>query len=369
MNFTKNDQLQKCIVTPDTTIAAAIKVLDLAGVGILLVCDQCRHVLGVITDGDIRRAILRSVSLSDQCISIANKDFTSVKEGISITDAIHKMDHSKKFILNHLPVLDNSGHAVDLLLRRDLEKNKKLPLQAFIMAGGVGKRLRPLTKEIPKPMLKVGDKPILEHIIVQLCDIGIDNIKISTNYLKEKISDYFGNGENFGVNIEYVNEKQPLGTAGSIALVEAPTDPLLVINGDILTGVNFQAMFDFHIENGADMTVGVRKYEFQVPYGVVESEGNRICSLKEKPLHQFFVNAGIYLIQPPMLAHIPTDKYYDMTDLVNELLLKRKNIISFPIIEYWLDIGMPEDFKRANSEFCEIFGVKYKDSRTINTVK
>ena len=241
---------------------------------------------------------------------------------------------------------------MDLLLRRDLVGDKKLPLQAFIMAGGVGKRLKPLTDDIPKPMLKVGNKPILEHIVGQLRDTGIENIRISTNYLREKISDYFGNGENFGVNIEYVNEDQPLGTAGSIGLVKAPTNPLLVINGDILTGVNFRAMFNFHVEHEADMTVGVRKYEFQVPYGVIECDGYKICGLQEKPLHQFFVNAGIYLIQPPMLAHIPSARRYDMTDLVNELLLREKNVVSFPIIEYWVDIGMPGDFKRANEKYA-----------------
>ncbi|MDL1980922.1 MAG: nucleotidyltransferase family protein [Deltaproteobacteria bacterium] len=358
MDVNKKEQLQRCTVAPETTIVEAIEILDCAGVGILLVCDQHRHILGVITDGDIRRAILRSVPFSDQCISIANKDFTSVQKGIFPADALRMMDHSKRFFVNHLPVIDSSGQVVDLLLRRDLVSDKKLPLQAFIMAGGVGKRLRPLTKEIPKPMLKVGNKPILEHIVGQLCDTGIENIRISTNYLREKITGYFGNGEKFGVKIEYVNEDQPLGTAGSIGLVDAPTDPLLIINGDILTGVNFQAMFDFHIEHEADMTVGVRKYEFQVPYGVVECDGHRICGLQEKPSYQFFVNAGIYLIQPSTHAHIPSERRYDMTDLVKDLLRQGKNVVSFPIIEYWVDIGMPEDFKRANGEYCEAFGEK-----------
>lgn len=355
MDENKKERLQRCVVAPETTIAEAVKILDSAGVGILLVCDQERErqLLGVITDGDIRRAILRSIPFSDHCMSIANKDYTSVQEGISPTDALRMMDHSKSFFVNHLPVLDSSGRVVDLLLRRDLVSDEKLPLQAFIMAGGVGKRLRPLTDDMPKPMLQVGKKPILEHIVDQLRDTGIENIKISTNYLREKITDYFGNGENFGVNIEYVNEDQPLGTAGSIGLVDTPTDRLLIINGDILTGTNFRAMFDFHVEHEADMTVGVRRYEFQVPYGVIECDGYRICGLQEKPLHQFFVNAGIYLLQPSMLAHIPTDRPYDGTDLIKDLVLQHKNVVSFPIIEYWIDIGQHDDYKKANSDYSK----------------
>lgn len=358
----QKDQLHKCIVSPETTIGEAIEILDRSGVGILLVCNRQRRILGVITDGDIRRAILKSISFSERCILITNKKFTYVKEGTSKKEALQIMDHGKNFFVNHLPVINNDGIVTGLLLRRDLINDKKLPLQAFIMAGGLGKRLRPLTDEIPKPMLKVGNKPILEHIVGQLCDTGIENIKISTNYLKDKIIDYFGNGNNFGVNIEYVKEEKPLGTAGSIGLVDTPTEPLLVINGDVLTGVNFKAMFDFHVENEADMTVGVRKYEFQVPYGVIESDGHRICTLKEKPIHEFFVNAGIYLIQPPMLSYIHTEKSYDMTDLVNELLQRRKNVVSFPIIEYWVDIGLPEDFKKANGDFYELTGLAFQDN-------
>ena len=352
----RKERLEKVIISSEMPIHKVIQRLDLAGTGMLLVCDQHRRLLGVISDGDIRRAILRSVPFSDHCISIANKDFTSAREGIPTAYALFIMDHSKRFFLNHLPVLDSSGQVVDLLLRRDLVSDEKLPLQAFIMAGGLGKRLGPLTDDMPKPMLQVGKKPILEHIVDQLRDTGIENIRISTNYLREKITGYFGNGENFGVNIEYVNEDQPLGTAGSIGLVDTPADPLLVINGDILTGINFRAMFDFHVEHEADMTVGFRKYEFQVPYGVIECDGYRICSLQEKPLHQFFVNAGIYLIQPAMHAHIPTEKFYDMTDLVKELLRQGKSVVSFPIIEYWVDIGMPEDLKRANGDYSEVIG-------------
>ncbi|QTA93607.1 nucleotidyltransferase family protein [Desulfonema magnum] len=358
MKENKKELLRKCTVAPENTIAEAVKTLDRSGLGILLVCDQHRRLLGVITDGDIRRSILRSIPFSDQCIDIANKDFTAAQESISPTDALRIMDNSKKFYVNHLPLLDSRGRVVNLLLRRGLVGDVKLPLQAFIMAGGLGKRLRPLTDDMPKPMLQVGKKPILEHIVDQIRNAGIENIRISTNYLRKKITGYFGNGEKFGVNIEYVNEDQPMGTAGSIGLVDPPTDPLLVINGDILTGVNFRAMFDFHIEHKADMTVGIRKYEFQVPYGVIECNGHSICGLREKPQHQFFINAGIYLIQPSMYAHIPTDRHYDMTDLVRNLLGQGKTVISFPIIEYWVDIGMPEDFKKANNEYREVFHTK-----------
>jgi NDP-sugar pyrophosphorylase family protein len=199
-------------------------------------------------------------------------------------------------------------------------------------------------------MLPVGDRPLMEVIIEQLRQSGIGRVNITTHYLPDKITDYFGNGENFGVELNYVSEDRPLGTAGSLGLINWPRDTLLVINGDILTKVNFRAMLDYHHEHGADITVGVRKYDLQVPYGVVECEDQRVSRLREKPSLSFFVNAGIYMLEPRVNQHIPNGEHYDMTDLIDRLIQKGRPVVSFPIVEYWLDIGEPSDYARAQED-------------------
>ena len=221
---------------------------------------------------------------------------------------------------------------------------------AMVLAGGKGERLKSLTKDTPKPMLRVGDRPLLERIICQLQRNGIRCINISTHYQEEKISSHFKDGKEFGLDIQYINEDFPRGTAGAISMLDDTDQPLLVINGDILTDVDFSAMLEFHRENHAELTVGVRQYDIQVPYGVVECEGVRITRIREKPLYTFFVNAGIYLLEPNIRALIPRDEKYDMTDLIEMLMKKGRAIVSFPIIEYRLDIGNPEDYAQAQED-------------------
>jgi NDP-sugar pyrophosphorylase family protein len=190
----------------------------------------------------------------------------------------------------------------------------------------------------------------MEVIIEQLRQSGIGRVNITTHYLPDKITEYFGNGENFGVELNYVSEDRPLGTAGSLGLIDWPQETLLVINGDILTKVNFRAMLNYHHEHGADITVGVRKYDLQVPYGVVECEDQRVSRLREKPSLSFFVNAGIYMLEPRVNQHIPNGEHYDMTDLIDRLIQKGRPVVSFPIVEYWLDIGEPSDYARAQED-------------------
>lgn len=347
----RKERLQKAIIAPDMSISEAIEKLDYAGTGILLICDPMNLLQGVITDGDIRRAILHSLPLSDHCITIANTNPVYARQGISVQDALFMMDHAKKFYVNHLPVVDIKGKVVDLLLRRDFLDEGQIALQAVIMAGGFGTRLRPMTEDVPKPMIPVGEKPVLEHIINRLSGCGIKEIKITTHYLSDKIKDYFGDGKNFDVTLDYINEENPLGTAGALSQIEDAKDPLLVINGDILTDIDFGKMFEFHREQRADLTVGVRRYEFQVPYGVIQCEGSEIQAIHEKPLHQFFVNAGIYILQPQILTFIPKEQRYDMTDLIKRLISENKNVVSFPIREYWLDIGQPTDLEKALKDY------------------
>jgi len=318
--------------------------------GILLLCEDDRKLVGVLTDGDIRRAILRGVSFDEPCISIASRNPVVAPLRVSPSEALHLMDHSRDFVVNHLPVVDAEGRAVDLLLRRDLVTEDQLALSAVIMAGGFGTRLRPLTEELPKPMLPVGGRPLMELIIEQLRQAGIRRVNVTTHYRSEEIIEHFGDGRAFGVEIKYVTEDRPLGTAGALGLMEIPNEPLLVINGDILTQVDFRAMLDFHREQRADMTVAVRQHEFRVPYGVVETNGVTITGISEKPVVQHFINAGIYLLNPGVCQFIPNGQPYDMPDLISRLLAEGRRVVSFPVREYWLDIGQSADYKQAQED-------------------
>ena len=216
-----------------------------------------------------------------------------------------------------------------------------------IMAGGAGTRLLPLTEHIPKPMLPVGGKPLIEIIIEQLRDAGVRQINISTHHGHEKITEHFGDGQHLGIELSYVAEDQPLGTAGALGLLKCPEHTMLVINGDILTGVDFRAMLAFHREHSADLTIAVRQYGIQVPYGVIECDGSVVRQLTEKPAVNFLVNAGIYLLEPMVHQYIPSKQRFDMTDLIQRLLDVQRKIVSFPIHEYWVDIGQPSDYQLA----------------------
>jgi NDP-sugar pyrophosphorylase family protein len=218
------------------------------------------------------------------------------------------------------------------------------------MAGGFGSRLRPLTDQIPKPMLPVGDRPLLERTIARLRDSGIRTVNVTTHHLADQIKSHFGDGEAMGVDIHYVSEERPLGTCGGLRLVEELKEPVLVINGDILTGVNFGDLVGFHRKVGADATVCVRKYEVQVPYGVVEVDGTWLRGVKEKPSVGFFVNAGIYLLEPTVQRFIPEGERFDMTDLIARLLAEGRPVATFPIVEYWLDVGQPADYAQAQRD-------------------
>ena len=232
----------------------------------------------------------------------------------------------------------------------NLIPTQDLPIQAVIMAGGLGIRLRPLTEDLPKPMLPVGGKPLMELVIEQLRQIGIRRVNVTTHYKPEKISDHFGDGSSFGIDLQYINEDKPLGTGGALGLIDAPKETMLVINGDILTQVDFRAMLAYHQEHRAVMTVAVRQYDIKVPYGVIECEESRVCALKEKPQMHFLVNAGIYLLEPKVYEFIPKHEHFNMTDLIQRLLDSDQIVTSFPIIEYWLDIGKLADYEQAQKD-------------------
>ncbi len=335
------------IVSPEMSIADAIAQLDRAGTGALVLCSSGRGLCGLLTDGDIRRAVLRKVSLNEPCGSIATRSPVVALDSISARDALHLMDRHD---INHLPLVDAHADLVEFVLRRDLMKESPPDLSAVIMAGGFGKRLLPLTEEVPKPMLPLGDRPLLERTIEQLRLAGIREINLTTHYLTPSIVQHFGDGEAFGVRINYTNEDQPLGTAGGLKLLKRAEGSFLVINGDVLTGVSFQKMLLYHRKHNAMMTVGVRTHELEVPFGVVECDEERITQLREKPSLTLFINAGIYLLEPAACDYIPDGQRFDMTDLIEKLLDEGRMVVSFPIIEYWQDVGRHENYRQAQED-------------------
>ena len=356
MNFSKQDaeeRLRKVIIPPGLTISLAVPILDRAGTGILLLCDDDRRLLGVMTDGDIRRAILHNVSFNKPCSAIATRKPLTAPGNVSSAEAMHLMDCGRSFMVNHLPLVDEAGRVVALLLRRDFVSESELRLSAVIMAGGFGKRLLPLTRDIPKPMLPVGGRPLMQRTVELLRDAGISRVNVTTHYRHDKIAEHFGDGREFGVEMNYVTEDQPLGTAGALALMKAPDEPLLVINGDILTQVDFRAMLAYHREHEADLTVGLRQFDFQVPYGVLECDGPLVSRVCEKPRLSFLANGGIYLLEPSVYPWIPAGERCDMTDLIQRLINADRRVVGFPITEYWLDIGSPKEYAKAQKDVTD----------------
>jgi NDP-sugar pyrophosphorylase family protein len=238
------------------------------------------------------------------------------------------------------------------ILNESWDQVNNLSNPVLIMAGGLGSRLHPLTQDRPKPMLQVGGKPLLEIIIGQLKNYGYTNILLSVNYHREYIEDYFRDGDLFGVHITYIRENRRLGTAGSVFLArQYLQEPFFVINGDILTKVNFQNIMSFHLQENTDLTVATTQHGIQIPYGVIETNGSKVECLREKPRLDFFINAGIYCMNPGVINYIPKDEYFDMTNLIDDLLIQKQSVSSFPIHEYWLDIGQIADYEKANEDY------------------
>ncbi|EGQ8295091.1 CBS domain-containing protein [Vibrio parahaemolyticus] len=342
------------LLEASATILEALEIINKEALRVALVIDKEQHLVGVVTDGDIRRGLLNNLSLNDAIALVMNTNPTVAEVGAERETLIDLME--SKGVLS-IPLLKD-GKVVGLeTLHGALSKNK-YQNPVFIMAGGFGTRLRPLTDTCPKPMLKVGDKPILETVVKSFIKAGFSNFYISTHYMPEQIHQHFGDGSNLGVNISYVHEDSPLGTGGALGLLpeDMPKDlPLIMINGDVLTKVDFQRLLNFHIENDADATMCVREYDYQIPYGVINGEGNQITSMVEKPVQRFFVNAGIYVVSPRVIQSVEKNQNIDMPTLLEQHMKERQKVLMFPIHEYWLDIGRMDDFKRAQ---CDIKGLE-----------
>ena len=343
---------EKILILPTQSIREALKVIDEQSSRIALVTDENKKLLGTVTDGDIRRALLKSTSIDEEVRHIMNPHPLTIAEGEN--DEKVKTEMHRRGILS-VPVV-HQGRVVGLKSVIEQNTTDSFENPIFLMAGGFGTRLRPLTNDCPKPLLKVGDKPILEITLRNFISYGFKNFYISTHYMPEKIQEYFGNGDKWGVNIKYVYEEEPLGTGGALSLL--PKDlmqlPLIMINGDILTNINYNKLLSFHNSNSADATMCVREYEYQIPYGVISAEGNRVVKMVEKPVQQFYVNAGIYVLNPDIISLVNDNQKIDMPTLLEQKMEQGGTVNMFPIHEYWLDIGRMDDFEKAQRDIYNI---------------
>jgi dTDP-glucose pyrophosphorylase/predicted transcriptional regulator len=345
--------IEDIIVEESSSILEVLEIIDKSSKQLAIVVDENKKLLGTISDGDIRRALLQNISLTNSVKNIYYKTPTVANINDTREDIINICKIKK---IHQIPIVDNNGNLVGLEILDELISKEQKRNKVILMVGGLGTRLRPLTEETPKPMLKVGSKPILQTIIEKFAEYGYTNIVMCVNYKSHIIQDYFEDGSKFGVNIEYVLEEQRMGTAGALSLLKnKPTEPFFVMNGDLLTNVNFEHLHDFHTASESMGTMCVREYDFQVPYGVVNIENSKILSIEEKPTHKFFVSAGIYMLSPDVLKYIPKNEFYDMPTLFEKLISENTNVISFPLREYWLDIGRMEEYKKANEEYGDVF--------------
>jgi dTDP-glucose pyrophosphorylase len=344
------NKIRDQILKEDSSIEQAIKVLNRTEM--VIVVNEVGKLLGTITDKDIRNALLKKVNINTKITKIMNSSPTYLVEPID-TKELRKTKKKSKY--SFYPVVDSNKIITNIY---SLDKVQKIDNDhvVFIMAGGLGKRLGPITTNLPKPMLKVGTKPVLQTIVENYKRHNFKKFLISVNHLADIIKNYFQDGSLFGVEINYIEEKKPLGTAGSLSLMrEKPQKPFFVSNGDVLSKVNVSEMLDFHIQNKALITVGMSQYKHQIPYGVFEVEDKGIKSFNEKPIKTFFINAGIYIIDPEVLDIIPKNKFINMTDIINIFMNNSKNVLAFPIHEYWIDIGQLDHLTKAEKEYGEIF--------------
>ena len=344
---------KESVVLPTASVRDVMQVMDKSALQIAFVVDEGKRLLGAVTDGDVRRSILRGGDLSQSVTAIMSVHPIAALQG---TDRAALLRLMKAKTIRQIPLVDEENHLVGLAQMEELLYRSKRDNAVVLMAGGLGTRLRPLTDKIPKPLLKVGAKPILETILESFLDGGFHRFYFAVNYKSRMIEDYFGDGSRFGAEIEYLHENKRMGTAGALYfLPEIPKEPILVMNGDLLTKVDFGELLDYHIEQAAIATMAVREYNYQVPYGVIDFDGEQITGIREKPSYSFFVNAGIYVLNPEAVARVDKEEFFDMPQLFDELIASGKKTTVFPVREYWLDIGRMDDFQRAQEEYGEMF--------------
>jgi len=343
-------------ISPYDSVLFAISALEKSLKTLVSVVDKDGVLLGVVSDGDIRRALIAHFDVNTSVSEIMNTSPFYFSQGLTRAEMRKIL---KKNRIEAAPILDDKHQVIDIFYIGDIEDGKERGGQrsqfgaAVIMAGGEGRRLRPLTDELPKPMLKVGGISIIERQVRSLAKHGIKNIFITINYCGDKISEYFKDGSSFGVSIKYVQEEKKLGTAGALSLISSNTfeGPILVINGDVITTIDFNSFGYFHFSNNAKLSIAAMKYIVDVPYGVVQNHNENVLGIVEKPSKQYLCNAGIYAIEKDLITSIPHNAFFNMTDLVQKVLSDKQKIVVFPMFEYWTDIGSKSELEKARQQF------------------
>ena len=343
---------RQTLVDKDDSLRSVLGTIDESELQVALVADENLKLLGLITDGDVRRALLRGLTLEAKAKDVMTSKPTVVKPNMKAR-ALSALMRQRE--LRHIPVIDEEGHILDLALPGRSAEPEQFDNEVVLMAGGLGTRLGELTKEMPKPLLRVGGKPILETILESFLNQGFSNFTVAVNYRSELIEEYFGDGSRWGARLRYLRERERLGTCGALRLLEdTPQKPFFVMNADLLTQINFVHMLEFHQRYPQVATMAVREYQSQIPFGVVQMEGSYITNIVEKPVQQHFVNAGVYILEPGCLDLLPSEGAYNMTELFHDLIKRDEKTASFAIHEYWLDIGRLSDLERANLDYSDL---------------
>lgn len=348
------EYLKNHIISDHITIKEALGILDKQGLiaNVLFAIDKNNRLRGSITDGDIRRGLLKEININSPVEMIMNTRCRYIKNAF---DEVELINAYRKLNIFFLPIVDEEMRIISILNLRDYKNT--LPVDALIMAGGKGQRLLPLTLDKPKPLLKIGNKPVIEYNIDRMKSFGIKNIYISINYLGEQLVSYFGDGSSKNISLKFINEEKPLGTIGAVKLVEAELNnkAVLIMNSDLLTTIDLSEFYNEFISTNADMAVAATSYHVDIPYAVLEiTNDNIVHSLKEKPRYTYYSNAGIYLIKKNVLNYIPHNDFFDSTDLMECLIKEGKKVITFPILGYWMDIGNMDDYKKAQEDIKHI---------------
>ncbi len=343
---------EKALVGPDTPLREALRAIDQARTQLALVADADQRLLGTLSDGDARRALLRGMGLDDAVSGAMFSRPTCARQGDSRASMLATM---RRLSLHQLPVVDEDGRVVGLELVDEFLATPQRANAVVIMAGGLGTRLAELTRDTPKPMLKVGSRPLLETIVRGFTEQGFSHFYLAVNYLSDQIEAHFGDGSALGCKVEYLRERQRMGTAGALSLLPPQALPIVVTNADLLAKVDHGQMVDRHVELGADATMAVRDYEMQVPFGVVRERDGSIEAIEEKPVQRFTVSAGIYVLSPSALSLVPHDSFFDMPSLFEAAARAGLRARAHPVDGYWLDIGRLSDYERANVEFGKVF--------------
>lgn len=344
--------LEKHILSSTATVKEAlIKLNELAADAILFIVDENKNLVGSLTDGDVRRGLINDLPVSENVMKFIQQNPKFLRKG---NEDIFKVVQYKENNYRIIPVLNKENDQIVKII--NFRKLKSyLPIDAVIMAGGRGQRLKPLTDTTPKPLLKVGEKPIIEHNIDRLISYGIDDFHISVKYLGQQIVDYFKDGSERNVNIEYVWENEPLGTIGAMSLIkEFVHDYILLTNSDLLTNLDYEQFFIDFVERDADFAIATIPYDVNIPYAVLEFDGGLIKNFKEKPTYTYFSNGGIYLMKKEVVELIPKDDFFNATDLLEKLIAMGKKVVSYPLRGYWLDVGKHEDFEKAQIDIKQI---------------